>query len=235
MGPATPRLGSGAVPLHSLRGRGGCEGTAVLHREGIPRTDLPQDQVWVKIRGACGMVGGWGSASATRLATSVCQASHIQASLGPTEPCTGCSRFLLSSGYEWGEYYRVAHSTGLIPNENQISCRTLVACLSATRMEGESLPWWNHAGEHRHADVAAPSSCRETINCCRCPRNVPFGAAQRHRLTLDRRPLVWCCESHSHAVGAEYDSSEVRGQFSGSLGKRPSEKRFSKAFRRHPT
>ena len=66
-----------------------------------------------------------------RLATSVCQASHTQASLGPTEPCNGCNRFLLSSGCEWGEYYQVAHSTGLIPNENQISCRTLVACLES--------------------------------------------------------------------------------------------------------
>ena len=65
-----------------------------------------------------------------RPATSVRQARHTQASLGPAEPSAGCNRFLLSSGCEWGRYYRVAHSTGLIPNENQISCRTLVACLA---------------------------------------------------------------------------------------------------------
>ena len=38
----------------------------------------------------------------------------------PTEPCTGCRRFLLSSGCEWGKYYRAAHSAGPIPNETQI-------------------------------------------------------------------------------------------------------------------
>ena len=43
---------------------------------------------------------------------------------------TGCSRFLLSSGRGWGEYYRVAHGTGLMPNETQIPCRALVACLA---------------------------------------------------------------------------------------------------------
>ena len=50
-----------------------------------------------------------------RLATGACQARHNQAGLGPTELCTGCSRFLLSSECEWGEYYRVAHRAGLIP------------------------------------------------------------------------------------------------------------------------
>ena len=92
-----------------------------------------------------GVYGGWGAFVPTvgwhprpfqpppphpperhsRLATSVCQARHNQAGPGPTEPCTGCSRFLLSSGCEWGKYYRVAHSTGPIPNE--IPCRALVA------------------------------------------------------------------------------------------------------------
>ena len=28
-----------------------------------------------------------------------------QAGLGPTEPCDGCSKFLLSTGCEVGEYY----------------------------------------------------------------------------------------------------------------------------------
>ena len=55
--------------------------------------------------------------------------SHNHSGLGPTEPCTGCNRFLLSSGCGWGKYYRVAHSTGLIPNETQIPCRTPAACL----------------------------------------------------------------------------------------------------------
>ena len=54
---------------------------------------------------------------ATRPATTVCQASHNQWGLGPTEPCTGCNRFLLSSECWWGKYWWVAHSTGLIPNE----------------------------------------------------------------------------------------------------------------------
>ena len=58
---------------------------------------------------------------AARLATRVCQASHNQASLGPTVPRTGCNGFLLSSGCGRGEYYRVAHSPGPIPNETPIS------------------------------------------------------------------------------------------------------------------
>ena len=54
----------------------------------------------------------------TRLAISVCPARHGHAGRGPTEPCTGCGRFLLSSRCEWGEYYyRVAHGAGLTPNE----------------------------------------------------------------------------------------------------------------------
>ena len=64
-----------------------------------------------------------------RLATRACQARHNQAGLGPDEPCTRCNRFLLSSGCEWGKYYRVTHSTGPIPNQTQIPCRALVACL----------------------------------------------------------------------------------------------------------
>ena len=55
--------------------------------------------------------------------------SHNQAGRGPTGPCTGFNRFLLSSGCEWGEYYSMAHSAGLIPNKTQIPCRALVACL----------------------------------------------------------------------------------------------------------
>ena len=36
---------------------------------------------------------------------------------GPTELCTECSRFLLSSASGWGEYYWVVHFIGLIPNK----------------------------------------------------------------------------------------------------------------------
>ena len=64
-----------------------------------------------------------------RPATSVCQPSCNRSGLGPTEPCTGFHRFLLGSGCGWGEYYWAAHSTGLMPNETQILCRMLVACL----------------------------------------------------------------------------------------------------------
>ena len=60
------------------------------------------------------------------------KAASTQASPGPSEPCTGCNRFLLSSGCEWGEYYRVAYSTGPAPNETRVPCRTLVACLGQT-------------------------------------------------------------------------------------------------------
>jgi hypothetical protein len=40
----------------------------------------------------------------TRFAAGDRQARQNQAWLGPTEPCTERSRFLLSSGREWGEY-----------------------------------------------------------------------------------------------------------------------------------
>ena len=40
-----------------------------------------------------------------RLATSVCQLSHDQEEQGPTEPHTGRSTFLLSSGGAGGGYY----------------------------------------------------------------------------------------------------------------------------------
>ena len=53
-----------------------------------------------------------------KLAISVSQASHNRAGLGPTEPCTGCNRFLLTAGREWGENYRVARCLGLVPNKN---------------------------------------------------------------------------------------------------------------------
>ena len=65
----------------------------------------------------------------TRRDTSVCQAWHSQAELGPTEQCTGCSRFLLSAGCEGGRKYRGAHNAGLLPNESRIPCLALVACL----------------------------------------------------------------------------------------------------------
>ena len=51
---------------------------------------------------------------------------------GPTEPCTECRRFLLSSGSERGECYWVVRFIGLIPDKARNPCRTLVACLVQT-------------------------------------------------------------------------------------------------------
>ena len=59
-------------------------------------------------------------------------ARHWPEGLRPAEPCTGCNRFVLSSGCGWGGYYRVAHSARLMPNETRIPCRALVACLPQT-------------------------------------------------------------------------------------------------------
>ena len=42
----------------------------------------------------------------------------------------GCSWLLLSSRCDQNRYYRVADGTGPVPNENQFSCRTLLACLA---------------------------------------------------------------------------------------------------------
>jgi hypothetical protein len=64
-----------------------------------------------------------------RLATSVRQVTRDQTRLSPTRSDTGRSWFLLSSGCDRSRYYRVAHGTALIPNETQLPCRALVACL----------------------------------------------------------------------------------------------------------
>ena len=68
----------------------------------------------------------------TRLATGIRQVRPDQMEPGPTASNTGRSRFLLSSACDGGGYYRVARGTGLIPNETQFPCRTLVACLMVT-------------------------------------------------------------------------------------------------------
>jgi hypothetical protein len=78
--------------------------------------------------------------------------ASTQASLGPTEPCTRRIRFLLSSGCGWGRYYRVAHSTGPIPNETRISCRTLAARLLLCQRKGVV-----HAKTH----AATAASCMQ--------------------------------------------------------------------------
>ena len=63
------------------------------------------------------------------LVSSVCQASHSQAGLAPTEPCTGCSRFLPTSECERDGNSWVANSARLIRNETHLPCRALVACV----------------------------------------------------------------------------------------------------------
>ena len=62
-------------------------------------------------------------------ATSVRQVTRDQMELGPTGSGTGRSCFLLSPGCDRSRRYRAAHGTGLIPNETQFPCRTLVPCL----------------------------------------------------------------------------------------------------------
>ena len=70
------------------------------------------------------------ASTSSRHATSVRQRRHNQTELDPTEPCIEYSRFLMSSGREWGEYYQVAPHIGLGPNEVRNPCHTLVACLT---------------------------------------------------------------------------------------------------------
>ena len=64
--------------------------------------------------------GAWGG---------VRQARRNQAWLGPTEPRTERSRFLLTSGREWGKYYRVVHFIGLNLNNTRNPRRALAARL----------------------------------------------------------------------------------------------------------
>ena len=71
---------------------------------------------------------GQRAAFTSGLATRVRQAGRNQAGRGPTEPCPGCNRFLLTSGREWRREYRVALRRGLIPNMTGIPCQPMVAC-----------------------------------------------------------------------------------------------------------
>ena len=82
----------------------------------------------------------------TRLAASVRQARHAEAWLGPTEPCTKRSRFLLTSGREGGEYYRVVLVIELILNKTRNPRRTVVACLM-------------RPARYHHQHPATPSEC----------------------------------------------------------------------------
>ena len=76
-----------------------------------------------------------------RLATRVHRARHNQAGLAPTEPCTGCSRFLLNSGFEWGRCYPVAHSTELLAkDETRMPCRMLAACVAMDQVASLETP-----------------------------------------------------------------------------------------------
>ena len=69
-----------------------------------------------------------------RPATSVRHVRHDQKEPGPTKSDTGRGSFLLSFGLDRSGYYSVACSTGLIPNETQFPCRTLVACVVRLRL-----------------------------------------------------------------------------------------------------
>ena len=68
----------------------------------------------------------------TRFATGVCQLRDDRIEQGPTEPHTGRSTFLLSSGGAGGGHYCVALGTGPIATEHQFPCQTLVAYLLGT-------------------------------------------------------------------------------------------------------
>ena len=91
----------------------------------------------------CAMRVPWGGGGSGRgrdgllppdLPLASAKAATTQASPGPTEGCTGCNMFLLSSGCGWGKYYRVAHSTGPVPN-NTTEFRLDASGMSASHNE----------------------------------------------------------------------------------------------------
>ena len=79
----------------------------------------------------------------------------------PTEPCTGCGRFLLSSGCEWGKYYRVARSAGLTPNETQIPCRTPIG------ENGSKTVYFSHSAGTVHAQRTVRPPTEPCTGCGR--------------------------------------------------------------------
>ena len=108
----------------------------------------------------------------TRLAASVRPIRHDPTELGPTESCTWCSWSLLSFGCDSSGYYRVAHGTGLSPNETQSPCRTLVACLFQKYAERAAMAWASHVA--RRPCAAPPLADPATLNAL-TPATLPRG------------------------------------------------------------
>ena len=80
---------------------------------------------------------------------------------GPTEPHTGRSTFLLSSGGAGGGgYYRVPFGMGPIATENQFPCWTLVARLPYTH--GVHAPAGDFSQMHTTGQTLHPRSWRPT-------------------------------------------------------------------------
>ena len=80
---------------------------------------------------------------------------------GPTGSGTGRSWFLLSPGCDGSRFYRVTRGTGLIPDESQSRCRTLVARLfgsigEAVRSCPLGRPLLRAAGRTRGRRCGAP-------------------------------------------------------------------------------
>ena len=134
----------------------------------------------------------------TRPAASVRHVRHNEARLGPTEPCTECSRILLSSGRAWGAYYRVAAGTARIPKKTRRPRRTLVAGLApADWRPSQSAPL-------SFADVRHPvSPVLPELSMRHCgPPQSPGSASQRYLLLTLRglaSSITWPCMSVSRS------------------------------------
>ena len=149
------------------------------------------------------------------------QARHNQARLGPTEPCTECSRILLSFGCEWGEYYWVVPFTGLIPNGTRDFRRALVTCLaqhgppSVECSAVDCMGWGQSAGrrgDQGWGDVRRRVPNHEIPTGALTEKRAVRGRVMAHNPGCNRRDLVltmFCLVTHPSKTMARRGGSTL--------------------------
>ena len=127
----------------------------------------------------------------SRLATSVRQVRRDQKELGPTELDTGRSRFLLSSECNRSGYYRVAGGAGLIRNEAELRCRTVVARLVQSLCFGGASPlqWVPHRQAPCAKRIELPSSV-VVVRSLTLDRPTTVAGAPPTKVTIVSKPTL---------------------------------------------
>jgi len=129
-----------------------------------------------------------------------------------------CSLFLLSSRCDQNGYYRVAHGTGVVPNEIQFPCRTLVACLvrippgpprgstnTVCRTAGGAPPQqgMSHHGPLVHATPWPEAIAVPTGGVAK--GQAPSDHLQKHQRNRSAR-CACCCGEHGFGTGGHHQT-----------------------------